>query len=447
MLSIFLIAGYFYVGNTRLDPDFGWHLRAGQHMLVYGVPKIDIFTYTAEYFPWVNHSWLSDLLVAGLYMIGGYSIVAVFFALVWTSALLIASRSKYYIVTILAFIATVPFAGIRMVAWSVLFLAILERLLENSKRHYIWLLPLLFLGWANLHGSFTLGLLVLVLHQIFSKSKLPWQVVLLSFIATLVNPFGYGVYVEVARTALDTQLKSHITEWQAINLPTMVLPYLIGLISLHFIFNKHPIKTIASIPGLLLLLALSSIRHAPLFVVSSQRYFEDYTSRLTTAIKSMPKNNMSKKHITILVIICLFMAGLTVWQLLAGTIVDGRRDRSYPVAAVEYLANSPCQGRIFNDYNYGGYIIWKLPDSKVYIDGRMPSWSENNVNYFDNYDRVLKDKEFRTREFERYSIKCVIIRNDLDKKDINIIKDLQEAGWEAVDLPYDKYSTLLIRKS
>ncbi len=445
IISILLFAGYYYSGFMRLDLDFGWHLRAGQYMLANGIPKTDIFSYTAINFPWVNHSWLSDIIVAMLYRVGGYASVAGFFALIWTSALLIASRKRSYIVMLLAFMATIPFTGIRMVAWSVLFFAILERLLERKRDYYIWIIPVLFLVWANLHGSFTLGLLVLVLYQAFSKIKLPWYILILSFIATFVNPYGYGIYVEIFRTVLDTDLKNRIEEWKALYLPTLVLPYLIGLLSLHFVFNKHPAKNIISIPGLLFAMALSSIRHTPLFVVSSLRYFEDYVLNLVVSMRSINIQSTNRLRKATILFLGFALVGVVCWQLVLGGVIHGSRDARMPVRAVEYLKSQPCKGQIFNDYNFGGYLIWKLPQSKVYIDGRMPSWSTNNKSYFQNYEKVLLDNEFRTEEFEKYSINCVLIRNKPDFTYAGIIKDLQTSGWKTLDFPEDKYSILLIK--
>jgi len=445
ILSILLFVGYYYSGYMRMDLDFGWHLRAGQYMLANGVPKTDIFSYTAVNFSWVNHSWLSDIILAVLYRVGGYAAAAGFFALIWTSALLIASRKRSYIVMLLAFMATIPFTGIRMVAWSVLFFAILERLLERKRNYFIWFIPVLFLIWANLHGSFTLGLLVLVLYQAFNKTKLPWYIMMLSFIATFVNPYGYGVYVEVFRTVLDNDLKYRVDEWKAFYLPTLVFPYLVGLISLHFVFNKHPVKNAVSIPGLLFAMALTSIRHAPLFVVSSLRYFEDYVLSLVESLRSINIQSTNRlRKVTILfsgfALICA-----VAWQMISDGVIHGSRDARMPVRAVEYLKSQSCKGQIFNDYNFGGYLIWQLPQSKVYIDGRMPSWSVNNMSYYNNYVKVLLDKDFRTEEFEKYSIDCVLIRNKPDYTYSGIIQDLQESGWKTLDFPEDKYSILLIR--
>src|SRR4051812_10798096 len=75
-----LFAVIFAAFAVRLDPDFGWHLQSGRYILAHGIPAHDIFTYTASNFAWINHEWLSDLLIVGLVALGGYTAVAAAFA-------------------------------------------------------------------------------------------------------------------------------------------------------------------------------------------------------------------------------------------------------------------------------------------------------------------------------------------------------------------------------
>jgi len=59
---IFII--YLVAALLLLDPDFGWHLQAGNYFLAHGIPATDVFTYTAKNFPWVDHEWLGDILLS-----------------------------------------------------------------------------------------------------------------------------------------------------------------------------------------------------------------------------------------------------------------------------------------------------------------------------------------------------------------------------------------------
>lgn len=105
----------------------------------------------------------------------------------------------------------------------------------------------------------------------------------------------------------------------------------------------------------------------------------------------------------------------------------------YPIDAVEYLQANSCKGNIFNSYNYGGYLIWQLPQAKTYIDGRMPSWKIGEMDYFDNYIKVFAKDEFRRDEFAKYNIKCVLLNSSDSKYDVGravpFNEQLVREGW------------------
>lgn len=82
------------------------------------------------------------------------------------------------------------------------------------------------------------------------------------------------------------------------------------------------------------------------------------------------------------------------------------RGAGYPSQAVDYINEHGCGGgNIFNFYDYGGYLVWKLPAYKVYIDGRMPVWrDENGHRYMDDYWQMITDKELAKRQFKSITL-------------------------------------------
>ena len=85
ILFLFIFVLFFLVCCFNLDPDFGWHLSSGNFYLVHNyIPSTDIFSYTAPNFPWINHEWLLDVLIAFLYKFGGYLLLSFVFSFIWT---------------------------------------------------------------------------------------------------------------------------------------------------------------------------------------------------------------------------------------------------------------------------------------------------------------------------------------------------------------------------
>ena len=60
----------------------------------------------------------------------------------------------------------------------------------------------------------------------------------------------------------------------------------------------------------------------------------------------------------------------------------------YPLGAVKYLHENPIEGNMFNEYNWGGFLIWQYPEKKVFIDGRMPSWKMGDQKIFEEFNQI-----------------------------------------------------------
>ena len=439
----------FTVTYYSIDPDFGWHLMSGKYFIANGIPSKDIFSYTASNFSWINHEWLNDILISSIYGVGGYLGLALIFSALWTLSIHIASRLKLVSVVVLSSIAMLPYAGIRPIVWTLLFVSILELIHEKANRRLYLLIPLILLVWANLHGSFVFGLLLIAIWQIFYIKKLPWWIAVSSFLVIFINPYGWRIFIEIFATISDSKLRFRISEWRALLIPIISAPYLVWSLSLNFSIAAKPWRKLLSVPGLTLAMALSSIRHLPLFIITSSRYIEEYQLKL---VKKYTKAKKPAGSVSIL--ICgAGLASIFIFSTLiifvSSVVNSGGR---YPDRAVSFIEQNPCQGNIFNSYNYGGYLIWKLPNYKYYIDGRMPSWREGKTDYFDNFAKSLTRDEFRREEFAKYNIKCVLISRDeatkIKPRYRALVDQLQDEGWELIyQASSDNYVYLVQRDS
>ena len=418
----------FWATSTKLDPDFGWHLMSGQHIATHGIPNHALFTYTMPNFEWINHEWLSDVIMSYIYQLGGYTLLVIFFSSLWTLALWLASRRHLWFAVLLGTITLLPIIGVRPIIWTALGFVILERLLTSTSRlKYISIILLLW-AWANLHGSFALGLVLLIVTASLQKpfSKPLGLTVIIAILATFINPYGWHLYIEIFRTMLDPMLSSRIIEWQSMTDNWAFWIYSILLIATFVVTENHKKQWKFAIPGSLLIMAINTQRQALPFVLSSVRYLEEYGSQVILQVK--PKVRLTMTALGAITIIIL----LSIYGMRSAIPYND----FYPAEGVKYLNQNPCTGRIFNDYTYGGYLIWKLPDTPTYIDGRMPSWSDNNGSIFDRYVRVFDDPEYRQSEFSKYQIKCVLVSKSFTTKEsreetiTNLSQDLQARGWK-----------------
>jgi hypothetical protein len=453
-----VLAVFIAVGLKKLDPDFGWHLVSGQYFTAHGVPVRDIFTYTATNFTWVDHEWLSDIFLAWLYGLGGYNLLAVVYGLLWTLAFFLIGRRANGWIVLAAVLAVLPFAGIRSVMWSVLGLAILWCLLAKWDKNEILkikhhkpfrtqsllvaIIPLLIWAWANIHGGFVIGIAVLAF---FSALKKSWKLAVVAAcgaLLALINPYGLGIYVEIWRTLSDGSLHGNITEWmpfwQGMDLNLALILILYGSAFAWSVTSAKRCgwRNFLTAENVFLLASLSSRRNWPLFSLAVIPYIQKNFRSLKSKIPAkIPR--LSKIIFVVTSVAMLALGGYCAYFTLGGS---WSRERNYPQAAVDYLKKNPCAGNLFNDYDFGGYLIWKLPEQKVFIDGRMPSWEiangDNNAidgktfhKYFDLFKQVQddKDKKLRNAVFDKYNVSCVLMG-----KNSGLAKNLTKEKWHQV---------------
>ncbi len=402
-----LFALFFAVFARRMDPDFGWHLQAGRYILVHGIPAHDIFSYTAPNFRWIDHEWLSDAVTAALYGLGGFGLVAGVFAAAWTAAVMLAARSRRWPVLALGFAAVAAIAVARPNAWTALGFALLLWLLD---RGYRWPVVALFAAWANLHGGFVVGLAAVAWAAV--RDRRYWWVLGAAVLATFVNPYGPRLYLEIWRTLTDSNLRYNVGEWRPLSIDVLNGFYIVLYLFLMGATGWRQRKF--ALPLALLASAVGSLRQFPLFVLASLREMAEGYEQGLRFLKVR-----GGWRAALLPIVATGLAAVPAAKIA----LDPHND--LPYREVADLRAAPCSGRVFNEYDFGGFIIWQLPGVKVYIDGRMPSWRSGSTDYFANWRRVLNSAQTADREFERYDVRCAM----LERKHSRLVKQLEGEGW------------------
>jgi hypothetical protein len=412
-----------FVCLHRVDPDYGWHFRTGQYILTHGAPHRDIFTYTARNFPWIDHEWLSDIFIYSIAARWGYGTLAVIFGLIWSTAFLLAMRRRMsWVVTGFGLGGLLLYIGARSDAWTALGIVLTLLIVESESRNYWWLVPLMAM-WANLHAGFAAGLAIVVLKSITGRSIRLAGWAIAALLATLANPYGYGLYVELWRTLGDSKLSSAITEWAPLSPNQDVAPYLVAIIVCLIVWRGFRFPRLVGMG--LCAAAIWSNRNMSLLVVGTCGYMSDYFGHIETKLRRIdsqwPKVGKLSSWVAVAVGV-----GLPIALLLYPPNLPGSLTLASPSMAIASLKADPCQGHLFNDYNYGGLIIWQLPGVPDYIDGRMPSWVGPNGSYLQRYDQVLAGGTVAEQEFVRFDVRCALISHN----DVRLSRWLAiQPGW------------------
>ena len=383
----------FFFFLPPLDTDLGWHLRYGQYFWQAGhFLKQNSFTVLMPAYSWSNSYTLYQALSYVIFNIFG------FVGLAFASALLFAAvfyffylllEKKLYLSLFFFFLLSffswhIFYLGWRAQLFSFLGLEILLFLLIKGGK-YLYFLPLLFFLWANLHGGFVLGIGLLIIYFVNFRVS-PWRapktdsagqrtilIFITSALATLLNPYGIGVWWE-AYHHLQMPMHSLIAEWVR---PPPVLTFVIVasfLISLFLLVRSK--NSWRLFLGLVLTaffyLALSARRNTDLFML-----IVIYTIFSCSKLKKWEKNinfrSFIKAGMIVVVVSALMRAPSTLavnsWEKYS----HPTRGSTQPYQAVEFIKTQGIKGNFFNAYEWGGFLEWQLPDSKFFVDGRMPA--------------------------------------------------------------------------
>lgn len=415
-LLVFIVV--FFRSLFFLDSDFGWHLRTGQITLANGVPKTDPFTYSMPSFPYVDTSWLTDFFIAKTFPILGQVGLAVVVSTIILITILINGFSLPLLLLTTA--AILPFVTIRPLVVTWFIFAIFLRIGETDSLWKKWriFIPLLFLVGANLHGGFIsyLALLVILLFCRLLRHKLQFLDILILFFSlaiTFINPYGPVLWREVLVTVTSTALKNNIVEWQTglqwFNPAIAMLSATVFI----FILRNRTRLNLFHVLSFLFYLASSflALRNIPLLALTAAPLF-------LTGSDLLLRESPNKKRFFTAAKGYLFIAGIVFiiqTAFVAKVVPYYQEDGFYPKSAIEFLKVNPyvTPGQIFSYYSWGGYLIWKMPAKKVFIDGRMPVWIWNgppneSSNAFGEYLDIIQNKKDFSQTVNKFKITTVL---------------------------------------
>lgn len=413
------------------DSDFWWHLRTGQYIVeTHSLPVPDPFAYTTAAAPLayagegavqhfnLTHEWLAQVLLYGAYRAAGFPGVVALRALLLAAfcglAGFVAWRrsgvaDRGWLAGLAAAAIAVPFALDRPQLFTYLFLALAVAILESRRR--LWLLPPLFLIWANCHGGFFLGWVVLAVYctealvaRVRGKSlpeeRALWLWSAVAVLASGINPNGFRA-VQVLFLYRSSAMQSHLLEWGRPPLwPPPLFAWLLAAAAGAMLWQRRKVR----VCDWLLLAAFSAAAlaadrntifigfFAPVFLAGYLPW-----KRPLPAVAGWAAAGA--------------LAAGIIWGTVAGDFFQLRAaEWRYPAGAADFLDAHHVTGRMFNTYEYGGYLIWRLwPRERVFIDGRALS-----ERVFDDYARILYNHDASAGKsaeqlLDQYGVQVIVV--------------------------------------
>jgi hypothetical protein len=403
------------------DPDLWGHVRFGQAMLSAGhIAWRDPYSYSAQGHLWLNHEWLTELVMGALYnhlnvfglklmKLGCTALIFVFIAAAESETG--APTLIQFAILLIASVTMAPQIQFRPQVFTFALLSALIYLLARDtygRGARLWIaIPMLAL-WANLHGGFIIGIATLATYSAVSIAQNIYErrgseralrlcgLTALAILATLATPYGIGTWQSVVHALFNPYTHIVVIDWQPLwsslvknSGSEAIRAFYLGLavalmaaMLISFIFSPSwddlPLVMIAAVMSIAAFLAVRNITVAVIAICAPlARHLPLSLERRWPAIRddpgaTQPASRANQVILAILAIVIFWRGNFFSNRL---TSVD-----PYPVSACAFMKDHGLKGNVLVLFGWGEYLIWHLePDSKVFMDGRYDTVYPKNV--------------------------------------------------------------------
>jgi len=478
--DILFIGVFFSIvfGGPRLfnnDGDLGRHITMGNYILDTGrIPTSDIFSHTMYGERLVPHEWMAQVLFALAHRTMGLSGDVLLAALLGSLTILIVYEEliKRGTLRLVALFVSALVAVVSSIHWlarphmfTFFFVALWAYWLEHfykRENKKIWLFPLLMLIWVNTHGAFIAGFVILATYladwlweflQGRGTKAMGLQLLLigfLSFAITFVNPSGWHLWGTSVGYVSNDFMTSHTVEYLSPDFHERdVWPFMFMIAFALFALmqdRKVQVREALLLAGWTVM-SLYSVRNLPLFaVITAPTYaalIQDWVDKLLNWLKpaSGPRESVNTLRGYVWVVAAILFFGLVLWR---GLPIDQKGTGNIflpdkmPVQAVDWLEQNPQDGKMFNQFVWGGYILYRMwPDEVVFIDGQTDFYGEALMR---EYIEVITLTDGWEKILERHDVSWMLIpRNEMLAQYLYTVDD-----WTVI---YEDDTSVIFRRN
>jgi hypothetical protein len=484
MVAILFILLFAMAVRTPTDTDTWWHIRSGEYMVKqHEIPQTDPFSHTRFGKKWIDHSWGSQLIMYGAYELFGdgsrpgdsgnigLSLYMAALATVGMAFVYLMCEGNAYVrafVVVIGAAAAAVFWSPRPQMFSFMLGALVLYLLHLYKRRQIdrlWLIPLIMAVWANLHGGFAIGFIFLfgsiageVLGNLFDRQDervVPWGplkkmllVTAVAIPAVALNPYGVQMLAYPFHTVRIGVLQSFIQEWASPNFhERQTWPFallLLGVLAAAGLSRRRIDWTDLVLVCGTGFMALTAGRNIAVFAIAASPVLSRHLDAWLTdrgwqiRLRRTVSGSMAIINWTLLAVI-LLGALVKIAAAVNETTVRQAQELYFPVEAADYLHSTPLPGKMFNSYNWGGYLMFAAPDVPVYVDGRTDLYEDAFLRRYldivflhDGWDTALDEQGIGFVAIEANSVLASMLRTMPQRWDEHLFDDGRSAVFVRV---------------
>ncbi len=445
-ISLFLLLSFSAGKDLLGDVDTGYHIRAGEYILdTLTIPRHDIFSYISPTLSWTAHEWLSEVIMAMVHRAFGLTGIVIFFSFIISFSYYLLYRTiktdedNLLVTVFIVLLAIITsqihwlarphiFSLVIMIVWYVLLDAY-----QYGQKKNIFILPPIMLFWVNLHAGFVVGFMMLgvylfgnIVGILFStenqkesynkKFKLIGIITGVCLFVSLINPFGYKILLFPFKLVSNKFIMDHVGEFMSPNFhELMPFKYYLFLAIIILALSKVKLNVIELLLILMFTnMSLFSVRYVLLFSIIAApillRQFRPMLNQSDGKIAKFIKkrsDSISETDTLAKGYVWPCVAVILVAVLVRVQIINFTFDlETKPVAAVEFIKAEHLQGNMFNNDEFGDYIIYDVwPQYRVFVDGRSDMYG---VDIMKEYLKVISIRRGWDEVLKKYNINWII---------------------------------------
>ncbi len=427
-----------FTASGDFNQDLGRHIKLGEIILNdLKIPKTNTFSYTHPQFPFSNHHWLSEVIYYLIATAFGKSVLLYLkVMLILTSAYLViktaVKKSGSTILSVLSFLMVSPLllerSDIRPEMFGYLFFSISLSLMfgyPKNKKFIVLLIPVM-IAWINIHITFIFGIFILALFavkiaipKLLSKQKdfdkKSMILVFAAILSAVINPngiygmtyplnifknYGYTIVENQSLFFLNGLMFNPTIRWFTTITPVIVVAFALLL------WKKKLTESI--VLTVFFIATIYQIRHMPFFIWASVIPLSmAYTSIVPKKIITKQNRLLSGIFLTCIIItLSLFFLTNGYARTFDKSAVFGQKVEEDGKGAADFMLKHNLKGNIFNNFDIGGYAIYRLyPKYKVFVDNRPEAYPA--AFFTDTYIPMQYDPELRKKVFDEYDINTI----------------------------------------
>jgi hypothetical protein len=407
---VWLAAGALGFGGRAVnaDGDIARHIVHGERILATGgVIRADPFSFTRAGDPFTGFEYGSQVALALAHRVAGLPGVALLAALLWAAALALASRFllrrgvepafAYLLVTFAAVLSAMHFAARPHLVTQVLALVLLDWL-DRDERPPLWWFAALFALWANLHGGWLFGLILIGTYAVGAaldsrraRAGRLAAALAVGAVATVLNPYGPAAPLHVVGFFGAGLIQSQTTEFQAPDFrdlgTRLFLLSVLAVTGAYALSVGRPkwdrLLTVLALTGF----ALMARRNIALWALVALPLAAIHADELVRRLPEPPNFRASFARAAgrpwrwgLATGLVLLLSAVAVLEDRTGRPGVMPRDfdaRTFPRELVAEARRAGVEGRLFNQFLWGGWLLYAWPEQKVFIDGGTDFYGED----------------------------------------------------------------------